>query len=86
MPACDLCGNEYDKAFTVSMGGVTHTFDSFECAVQMMAPRCGHCACPIIGHGVEGGGKYFCCVHCAKRAGIQGLHDRVHRSGEPAGA
>ena len=59
MAICDHCGNDYDKAFTVTMNGTTHTFDSFECAIQMMAPRCAHCACAIIGHGVEAGGKLF---------------------------
>ncbi|MDQ3589597.1 MAG: Prokaryotic metallothionein, partial [Actinomycetota bacterium] len=31
MAQCEVCGNEYDKAFEVSMpGGDSHTFDSFE--------------------------------------------------------
>ena len=84
MAVCDHCGNDYDKAFKVTMEGTTHTFDSFECAIQMMAPRCEHCACAIIGHGVEAGGKYFCCVHCAKHAGVRGLADRT--PAQPAGA
>jgi len=29
---CEICGNRYDKAFEVRMGGKTHVFDSFECA------------------------------------------------------
>jgi hypothetical protein len=32
MARCETCGNDYDKAFQVSMNGTTHTFDSFECA------------------------------------------------------
>jgi hypothetical protein len=44
MARCDVCGNDYDKAFRVSQGGKTMTFDSFECAVQAMAPHCAHCA------------------------------------------
>ena len=39
MPVCETCGNNYDKAFQVVMGGETHTFDSFECAIQKLAPR-----------------------------------------------
>jgi len=31
---CEVCGNEYDKAFQVTMRGASHTFDSFECAIQ----------------------------------------------------
>ena len=33
MARCDLCGNDYDKAFTVTRDGETRTFDSFECAI-----------------------------------------------------
>ena len=32
MGMCEVCGNEYDKAFTVTMSGKTHTFDSGHCA------------------------------------------------------
>jgi hypothetical protein len=77
MPRCDVCGNDYDKAFSVSQAGKTMTFDSFECAIQAMAPHCAHCDCRVIGHGVEAGGKIFCCAHCAQRQGVQGLKDRA---------
>ena len=33
------------------------TFDSFECAIHAMAPRCAHCQCHAIGHGVDLGGN-----------------------------
>ena len=56
MARCDQCGNDYDKPMTVERGGQTHTFDSFECAIQMMAPTCDACGARIIGHGVEGRG------------------------------
>jgi hypothetical protein len=29
MPVCEVCGNDYDKAFEVRAEGSTHTFDSF---------------------------------------------------------
>jgi hypothetical protein len=32
MATCEVCNNEYDKTFEISMAGTTHTFDSFECA------------------------------------------------------
>ncbi|KAI5912062.1 hypothetical protein PA01_19605 (plasmid) [Azoarcus sp. PA01] len=51
--------------------------DSFECAIHACAPACAHCGCKIVGHGVEGGGKYFCCVNCAKNAGVEQLRDRA---------
>lgn len=77
MPRCDHCGNDYDKAFTVTMAGSTKTFDSFECAIHLLAPRCAHCGCTIIGHGVESNATFYCCAHCAEHAGVRGLEDRV---------
>jgi ribosome-binding protein aMBF1 (putative translation factor) len=38
MMTCEVCGNEYDKAFEVNMNGATHIFDSFECAISALAP------------------------------------------------
>jgi hypothetical protein len=77
MAQCDVCGNEYDKSFTVSSAGKTMTFDSFECAIHALAPRCAHCDCRVIGHGVETSGTIFCCAHCAKQRGVKELQDRV---------
>jgi hypothetical protein len=72
-----MCGNDYDKAFTVTMEGREHTFDSFECAINTLAPVCAHCGCRVIGHGVEQGGTVFCCASCAKHEGVAGLKDRA---------
>lgn len=77
MAKCDVCGNDYDKAFTVTAGGRTLTFDCFECAIHSLAPVCAHCGCKVIGHGVEKDGTFFCCVHCAKHKGVEGLRDRA---------
>lgn len=77
MAVCEVCGNDYDKAFEVSRAGETHTFDSFECAIHALAPHCSHCDCRIIGHGVEAGGSMFCCAHCAEQEGQTGLTDRA---------
>lgn len=77
MARCDMCGNDYDKAFTVTQQGVAHTFDSFECAIHMMAPECARCGCRIIGHGLEDAGAFYCCAHCAKMAGVEGMRDRA---------
>jgi hypothetical protein len=74
---CEVCGNDYDKAFTVVLGDERHTFDSFECAIHALAPTCAHCGCHIVGHGVEQLGRYFCCAHCAKQEGVVGLKDRA---------
>jgi hypothetical protein len=77
MAVCEVCGNDYDKAFEVSRGGETHTFDSFECAIHALAPRCAHCDCRILGHGVEADSTMFCCAHCAAAEGQEALVDRV---------
>jgi hypothetical protein len=77
MATCDVCGNDYDKAFQVTMGGRTKTFDSFECAIHALAPACAHCRCKIVGHGIEAGGAMYCCAHCAKHAGVTAARDRV---------
>jgi len=77
MAVCELCGNDYDKAMQVTVGGETHTFDSFECAIHVLAPACAHCDCRIVGHGVESDGRMFCCAHCARESGASGLADRA---------
>lgn len=76
MATCELCGNDYDKSFEIMMAGKAHTFDSFECAIQVLAPTCAHCGCRIVGHGLEANGKFFCCAHCASHEGAGGLRDR----------
>lgn len=68
MQACDVCGNHYDRAFEVRLGGQTFVFDCFECAIHRVAPVCQHCGCRVIGHGVDSGDRVFCCDHC-RRAG-----------------
>jgi len=75
--SCEVCGNEYDKAFVVELAGERHTFDSFECAIHALAPQCSHCGCRVIGHGVEAHGRIFCCAHCAEHEGEPALVDRV---------
>jgi hypothetical protein len=77
MAVCERCGNDYDKAFQVTIAGNTHTFDSFECAIATVAPECAHCGCRVIGHGVESGGTIFCCAHCAEERGVTSLRDRA---------
>jgi hypothetical protein len=75
---CETCGNDYDKSFEVVMAGQRHTFDSFECAIQALAPTCAHCNCRIVGHGMEAGGRMFCCAHCAEKSGVPEMKDRAN--------
>lgn len=73
---CETCGNEYAEAFTVTLGGRSYVFDSFECALHRLAPTCAHCGCRILGHGVQADGAMYCCAHCARRSG----HDEIRDS------
>ena len=77
MAKCEVCGNDYARAFEVVSGGKQHTFDSFECAIHRLAPSCSHCGCRIIGHGHEAGGKFYCCASCARMSGEKGLADHA---------
>ena len=79
MAQCDVCGNDYDRAFSVTTAeGSAYTFDSIECAAHLIAPTCAHCGCRVLGHGVQADGTIYCCAHCARVAGeASGLRDRV---------
>ena len=77
MAKCETCGNDYDQVLEVTAGGKKHIFDSFECAIQALAPSCAHCGCRIIGHGVQKNDKIYCCAHCASRSGVTEVRDRV---------
>lgn len=81
MARCDTCGNDYDKTFEVRKNGQSFTFDSIECAAHALAPKCEHCGCRILGHGVEDGGSIYCCASCARETGHTGVRDRA---GSPA--
>lgn len=78
MAKCSVCGNDYARSFTVRMSdGTEEAFDSFECAIHLLAPACNHCGCKIIGHGIEAGGTQYCCAHCARHAGVKGVADHA---------
>jgi len=77
MKTCETCGNQYDKCFEIIKDLQSHFFDSFECAIQALAPICKHCHCRIIGHGLEAADVFYCCDHCAESSGVSGLRDRV---------
>jgi hypothetical protein len=38
MAQCEVCGNDYDKSFELMAAKARQTFDSFECAIQAVAP------------------------------------------------
>lgn len=77
MGICAICGNDYDKTFTVkTSSGDTATFDSIECAAAAIAPTCAHCGVRILGHGLEAADAMYCSGHCAREAGVVTLLDR----------
>jgi len=75
MGKCQTCGNQYTHSFDIIMGEMKYTFDSFECAIHLLAPQCQHCSCRVIGHGMESTSGIFCCAHCAQAAGISDVQD-----------
>jgi hypothetical protein len=77
MGRCEVCGNDYDKSFQVTVDGKAHVFDAFECAIHALAPECEHCGCKIVGHGIEHDGTFFCCASCASHEGVEEAVDRV---------
>ncbi|ASQ44993.1 hypothetical protein [Legionella clemsonensis] len=77
MEKCSVCGNSYDNCFEVIQKGNSYFFDSFECAIQKLAPTCKHCSCRIIGHGIEAGKDYYCCANCARACGVENARDDV---------
>ena len=82
MAKCDSCGNDYRHAFEVrTADGKTFTFDSFECAIHLLAPACNHCGCRIVGHGVESEGTFYCCAHCAHEKGVHEIVDNAEHAG-----
>lgn len=68
---CAVCGGQSDQAFTITTAaGHVFTFDSFECAIDRLSPRCAHCGIRIMGHGTPNQGSLFCGAHCAHYQGI----------------
>lgn len=72
---CENCGNIYQRTFEVIQHGISHEFDSFECAINKLAPRCGECGTIVLGHGLEKHSKIYCCANCAREDNVQDLKD-----------
>ena len=81
MGRCETCGNDYDKSFQMIMNGETHTYDSFECAIEAL----GAALCELRhphhrSRTGSGQASIFCCDHCAERMGVIGpRRSRVER-------
>jgi len=84
MAVCEVCGNDYDMSFEVRAQGVTHIFDSLQCAIQAIAPICEHCGARVIGHGVAVDHHWYCCAHCAREEGATTIVDREMSESVPS--
>ena len=76
MPVCEVCGNDYDKAFEVrARVGHTSSIASSAPSTHWRLPV------PIAAAGSSGmasaNGRIFCCAHCAGQEGVPELRDRV---------
>jgi hypothetical protein len=79
---CSVCGNTYDRLMEITISGSgPRLFDSFECAIQALAPTCPHCGVRVVGHGVETADRtIYCCAHCARQEGHAGMADHQPQS------
>jgi len=68
MARCEVCGNEFTKPVTVEWNGEQKTVDSFECAVQALAPRCEHCGQPVMNQSIQDDAPFYCCSVCEQKA------------------
>jgi hypothetical protein len=74
MGRCVVCGTDEVSGFTIETAtGLRLAFDSFECAIDRLAPRCAYCGVRIVGHGYRANGSLYCGGHCAEFVGIDAL-------------
>lgn len=73
MARCDSCGHDYDKPLQVTYQGKDYSFDTFQCAIHMLAPICRGCGCKVLGQGLAHGEDIYCCAHCAREAGVENV-------------
>ena len=62
---CEVCGKWDEVCFEVLLGGESHIFDSFECAIRAMTQKCEFCGCQVFGPGVQDGNAFYCSYLCA---------------------
>lgn len=63
---CDNCGVNIEKDYILYINGTEFTFDSFECAINFVAPRCAHCNSIVMSHGIKAAGEIFCSNTCSQ--------------------
>ena len=75
--SCEVCGNNHAECFEVHLGGERHIFDSFECAMRALTPRCGHCGAKLTGHGIVLGNTIYCSYQCANDDSVRERESRI---------
>jgi len=75
--SCEVCGKNQGQCFEVRLGGERHIFDSFECAMDALTPRCAHCGCAFVGHGVQFGNTIYCSHQCANDNSVREYEARI---------
>jgi hypothetical protein len=61
---CEVCGFATRSGIRIIAGGVTHLFDSYQCAIHRLAPECEHCGCRILGRPLEVQQRPYCSPEC----------------------
>lgn len=75
--SCEVCGKGDEGCFEVLLGGERHIFDSFECAMRGMMPKCSFCGCQVVGHGVHDADNFYCSYLCANLQTVREYETRV---------
>jgi len=84
MATCATCGREVGCAFQITIRGETLVFDSFECAIDRLAPHCPNCGSAITGHGYRAGSELFCGFRCREEARLDRRVDAASAASFPA--
>lgn len=75
--SCEVCGNNNEECFEVRLGKESHVFDSFECAMKALTPKCARCGCQISSQGVLEDNVLFCSYFCANSDLVAEYHTRT---------
>lgn len=75
--SCEVCGKNQEQCFEVHLGGERHVFDSFECAIRGLMPKCELCGSLILGPGVQVENMSYCSHLCANLYSVREVDARV---------
>ena len=69
--SCEVCGKDQERCFEVHLGGERHVFDSFECAIRGLMPKCSSCGSMLLGPGLLFENMHYCSYSCASAYATQ---------------